>query len=76
MICECGHEKADHEKPGKKSAHAHFSDYQHLHPRMFPTLNYGAFCKVALCDCLDFKEAGCLYQTKLQLKSTISIPGK
>ncbi len=56
-LCVCTHEKSDHEKPGPKPAHAHFTDYQQKNTRMFPTLNRGAFCKVGLCDCLDFKSA-------------------
>jgi hypothetical protein len=57
----CGHLRKDHEKPGPKPPHVHFrTPAGDKSARMFPTSNRGAYCKVALCSCLDYQGAGAI----------------
>lgn len=55
----CGHLKTDHEKAGPKPPHQDTETRTgDPTPRMYPTSNEGAYCKLALCSCLDFKGKG------------------
>ena len=55
----CGHRRKDHAKPGPKPPHAHHRTRAGDNmPVLFHSTYTGAYCNVAICDCLDFEGSG------------------
>jgi len=57
-LCQrCQFPRSDHFIDNAR-AHAHYQDYQNVHPRMMRTTCHDPYCHMVLCSCMMFVEIG------------------